>query len=47
MDGTVKVPFEVKKGDRVTVPFGRGTEVKVECKEQACAEQDDILAIIE
>ncbi len=42
-----KVPFEVKKGDRVLISKYGGTEVKVEGKEYKLLNSDDILAIIE
>jgi chaperonin GroES len=41
-----KVPFEVKKGDRVLISKYGGTEVKVHDKEYKLLSSDDILAII-
>jgi chaperonin GroES len=42
-----KVPFEVKKGDRVlTNKFG-GTEIKLDGKEYKILSPDDILAVID
>jgi chaperonin GroES len=42
-----KVPFEVKKGDRVLVSKYGGTEVKLNGKDLKIFNSDDILAIIE
>ena len=42
-----KIPFEVKKGDRVLVSKYGGTEVKLNGKEYKILNSDDILAIIE
>ena len=42
-----KVPFEVKKGDRVLVSKYGGTEIKLDGKEYRILNGDDILAIIE
>ncbi|HOW66235.1 MAG TPA: co-chaperone GroES [Candidatus Paceibacterota bacterium] len=42
-----KIPFEVKKGDRVLTSKYGGTEVKLEGKEYKLLNSDDILAIIE
>jgi len=42
-----KVPFEVKKGDRVLISKYGGTEVKIEGKEYKILNADDILAVIE
>jgi chaperonin GroES len=42
-----KVPFEVKKGDRVLISKYGGTEVKLEGKEYKLLGSDDILAIID
>jgi len=41
-----KVPFEVKKGDRVLVSKYGGTEVKIDDKEYKILNSDDILAIV-
>jgi chaperonin GroES len=46
-DNGKKVPFEVKKGDRVLVSKYGGTEVKLDGKEYKIMSADDILAIIE
>lgn len=42
-----KVPFEVKKGDRVLISKYGGTEVKIEGKDYKILNSDDILAVIE
>jgi chaperonin GroES len=42
-----KVPFEVKKGDRVLISKYGGTEVKIDDKEYKILNSDDILAIVE
>ena len=41
-----KVPFEVKKGDRVLVSKYGGTEIKLDGKEYKILNSDDILAVI-
>ena len=46
-DGGSKVPFEVKKGDRVLVSKYGGTEIKLDGKEYKIMSSDDILAVIE
>ncbi len=45
-DDGKKVPFEVKKGDRVLVSKYGGTEIKIDNKEYKILNSDDILAII-
>ena len=42
-----KVPFEVKKGDRVLVSKYGGTEIKIDGRELKILSADDILAILE
>jgi len=42
-----RVPFEVKKGDRVLVSKYGGTEIKLDGKEYKILNGDDILAVIE
>ena len=42
-----KVPFEVKKGDRVLISKYGGTEIKIEGKEYKILNSDDILAIVD
>lgn len=46
-DDGKKIPFEVKKGDRVLVPKYGGTEVKLDGKEYTILNSDDILAVID
>src|SRR5580692_342988 len=46
-DNGKKVPFEVKKGDRVLVSKYGGTEIKLDDKDYKILSSDDILAIIE
>ncbi len=46
-DNGKKVPFEVKKGDRVLVSKYGGTEIKLNDKDYKILSADDILAIIE
>ena len=45
-DNGKKVPFEVKKGDRVLVSKYGGTEIKLDGKEYKILNTDDILAVI-
>ena len=46
-DNGRKVPFEVKKGDRVLVSRYGGTEIKLDGKDYKILNGDDILAVIE
>jgi len=46
-DNGRKVPFEVKKGDRVLASKYGGTEIKLDGKEYKILNGDDILAVIE
>ena len=46
-DNGKKVPFEVKKGDRVLVSKYGGTEIKLDGKEYKILSTDDILAVVE
>jgi chaperonin GroES len=46
-DNGKKVPFEVKKGDRVLVSKYGGTEIKLDGKEYKILGSDDILAVVE
>jgi chaperonin GroES len=46
-DNGKKLPFEVKKGDRVLVSKYGGTEIKLDGKEYKILSADDILAIVE
>jgi len=43
----VKIPFNVKKGDKVLMPKYGGTEVKIDDKEYQLLREEDILGIIE
>jgi chaperonin GroES len=45
-DDGKKIPFEVKKGDRVLVSKYGGTEIKLDGKEYKILNTDDILAIV-
>jgi chaperonin GroES len=45
-DNGKKVPFEVKKGDRVLVSKYGGTEIKLNGTEYKILNSDDILAVI-
>jgi chaperonin GroES len=42
-----KVPFEVKKGDRVLVAKYGGTEIKLDGQDYRILTSDDVLAVIE
>jgi chaperonin GroES len=46
-DDGKKIPFEVKKGDRVLISKYGGTEIKLDDQEYKILNSDDILAIIE
>ena len=46
-DNGKKVPFEVKKGDRVLVSKYGGTEIKIDGKEYKLMGSDDLLAVLE
>jgi len=46
-DNGKKVPFEVKKGDRVLVSKYGGTEIKLDGKDYKILNGEDILAVIE
>jgi chaperonin GroES len=46
-DSGKKVPFEVKKGDRVLVSKYGGTEIKLDGKEYKILNSDDVLAVID
>jgi chaperonin GroES len=45
-DNGKKVPFEVKKGDRVLVSKYGGTEIKIDGKEYKILSSDDLLAVL-
>ncbi|HMP77183.1 MAG TPA: co-chaperone GroES [Kiritimatiellia bacterium] len=42
-----KIPFNVKKGDRVLMPKYGGTEVKYDGKEYQIVREEDILGVIQ
>ena len=46
-DDGKKIPFEVKKGDRILVSKYGGTEIKLDGKEYKILNSDDVLAVIE
>ena len=46
-DNGKKVPFEMKKGDRVLVTKYGGTEIKLDGKEFKIMSSDDVLAVID
>ena len=46
-DDGKKLPFEVKKGDRVLVSKYGGTEIKIDGKEYKIFNSDDLVAILE
>ena len=46
-DNGKKVPFEIKKGDRVLVSKYGGTEIKLDGKEFKILSSDDVLAVLE
>src|SRR5436190_8749050 len=46
-DNGKKVPFEVKRGDRVLVSKYGGTEIKLDGKEYKIMSSDDILGVID
>jgi chaperonin GroES len=45
-DDGKKIPFHVKKGDKVLMPKYGGTEVKLDNKTYQIMREDDILAVI-
>lgn len=46
-DDGKKVPFDVKKGDRILIGKYSGTEVKFDDQEYLILSQDDVLAVVE
>ena len=46
-DDGKKIPFEVKKGDRVLVSKHGGTEIKLDGKDYRIFNGDEVLAVIE
>jgi len=45
-DDGKRIPFNVKKGDRILMPKYGGTEVKIDDKEYQIVREEDILGII-
>ena len=45
-DDGKKIPFEVKKGDRVLIRKYGGTEIKLDGKKYTLLREDDILGVI-
>ena len=46
-DDGKKIPFNVKKGDKVLMPKYGGTEIKLNDKEYQIIREEDILGVIE
>jgi chaperonin GroES len=46
-DDGKKIPFEIKKGDRILVSKYGGTEIKLDGKEYKILSSDDVLAVID
>jgi chaperonin GroES len=46
-DDGKKIPFEIKKGDRILVSKYGGTEIKLDGKEYKILSSDDILGVID
>ena len=46
-DNGKRIPFEVKKGDRILCSKYGGTEIKIDGKEYKILSSDDILAVLE
>ena len=46
-DDGKKIPFEIKKGDRILVSKYGGTEIKLDGKEYKILNTEDVLAVIE
>ncbi|MDH5641133.1 MAG: co-chaperone GroES [Nitrospira sp.] len=46
-DNGERVPFQVKKGDRVLFRGYAGTDVKIDGKEYILMSEEDILAVVE
>ena len=46
-DEGIRIPFEVKVGDRVLVSKYGGTEIKIDGKEYKILSSDDILAVLD
>ena len=45
-DDGKKIPFEIKKGDRILCSKYGGTEIKLDGKEYKILSSDDVLAVI-
>jgi chaperonin GroES len=45
-DDGKKIPFNVKKGDKVLMPQYGGQQIKIDDKEYQIMREDDILAVI-
>lgn len=45
-DSGAKIPFNVKKGDKVLMPKYGGTEIKLDGKEYQIMREEDILGIL-
>ena len=45
-DDGKKIPFNVKKGDKILMPKYGGTEIKIDSKAYQIMREDDILGII-
>ena len=46
-DSGAKIPFNVKKGDKVLMPKYGGTEIKLDGKEYQIMREEDILGVLE
>ena len=46
-DNGKKIPFNVKKGDKVLMPKYGGTEIKLDGKEYQIMREEDILGVLE
>ena len=46
-DDGKKIPFEIKKGDRILCSKYGGTEIKLDGKEYKILSSDDVLAVID
>jgi chaperonin GroES len=46
-DDGKKIPFNVKKGDKVLMPQYGGQQIKIDDKEYQIMREDDILAVID
>ena len=46
-DDGKKIPFEIKKGDRILVSKYGGTEIKLDGKEYKILSSDDLLGVVD